>query len=127
MFRIIREINETIKLANQIADQGGDGPRWSLYFTNRSFVAQVVALLFAVLGTFGIFLPIEAGDLVQLVGAVGLIAGFAWSFVERIRGKTRTIWNTSQADKAVEEAIAVAVAKDVEGDRLTAALNIAIK
>ena len=44
MFRIIREISATVKMANDIAAQQGDGPRWTLFLTNRSFIAQVVAL-----------------------------------------------------------------------------------
>ena len=47
MIRIIKEIAETVRIANQIANQAGDGPRWTLFLTNRSFIAQVIALLFA--------------------------------------------------------------------------------
>lgn len=121
MFRIIREINETIKMANAIAAAGGDGPRWSLFLTNRSFIAQVIATAFALLGLFGVFLPVDAETVVEVIGAVGFLAAQGWALVERLRGKTRAVWNKTQADKAVDEAAAI------QRDALTVALEDAIR
>lgn len=124
MFRIIRQINATIQMANDISAAGGDGPRWSLFLTNRSFIAQVIATLFAVMGIFGVMLPIEAGDVVEIIAAVGFLGGQAWALYERVRGKTRTVWNTKQANLAVVEAVAVnGMPAD---DKLTAAIAKAV-
>lgn len=121
MFRIIREINETIQMANAIAAAGGDGPRWSLFLTNRSFIAQVIATLFALLGLFGVFLPVDAETIVEVIGAAGFLAAQGWALVERLNGKTRAIWNKDQANKAVDEAAAL------KGDALSQALNDAMR
>jgi hypothetical protein len=110
MFRIIREIRQTIDMANAIAAQAGEGPRWSLFITNRSFIAQVVATCFALMALFGVFVPVGAEDIVELISIVGFIASQGWSLYERYFGKTRTIWNKDQAVKAVQEADALTVA-----------------
>lgn len=110
MFRIIREISATVKMANDIAAQAGDGPRWTLFLTNRSFIAQVVALIFALLAIFGVFLPVDAADFTEIIGVLGYVAAQVWSLWERMRGKTRAVWNKGQARKAVEEADALSKA-----------------
>lgn len=122
MFRIIREIRATVEMANQIAAAGGDGPRWTLFLTNRSFIAQVIATLFAALGLFGVFLPVDANTAIEVIAAVGFLAAQGWALVERVSGKTRAVWNRDQATKAVEEAAALSTT----GDALTDALNKAI-
>lgn len=121
MFRIIREINETIKMANAIAAAGGDGPRWSLFLTNRSFIAQVIATQFALLDLFGVFLPVDAETIVEVIGAAGFLAAQGWALFERLNGRTRAIWNKDQANKAVDEAAAL------KGDALSQALNDAMR
>jgi|GEM_PF-5863027 len=110
MFRIIRELSRTVAMANQIAAQTGDGPRWTLFLTNRSFLAQVIATLFALAGLFGILLPIDAGDVLEIVSALGFLAAQGWALVERVRGKTRAVWSRDQAAKAIEEADALSQA-----------------
>ncbi len=110
MFRTIREINETIRMANAIAAAGGEGPRWSLFLKNRSFIAQVIATLFAVAGIFGIILPFDAADVIEIVAAIGFLAAQGWALVERIRGKTRVVWSKDQAEKAITEADALTAA-----------------
>lgn len=117
MFRIIREISATVKMANDIAAQAGDGPRWTLFLTNRSFIAQVVALIFALLAIFGVFLPIDAADVAEIIGLVGYLVAQGWSLWERLRGKTRAVWNGDQARKAVEEADALSKALRDAGAR----------
>lgn len=107
MFRIIREIRQTIDMANAIAAQAGEGPRWSLFISNRSFIAQVVATGFALLALFGVFLPIGAEEIIELISVVGFIASQGWALYERYFGKTRTIWNKQQAELAVQEADAL--------------------
>lgn len=110
MFRIIREISATVRMANQIAASAGEGPRWTLFLTNRSFILQCVATAFAMLAMFGVFLPIDAADLAEMIGMVGFVAAQAWALVERLRGQTRAVWSRGQAVKAVEEADALSAA-----------------
>lgn len=110
MFRIIREISATVRMANQIAAAAGEGPRWTLFLTNRSFILQCVATGFALLGMFGVFLPIDAADLAETIGMIGFVAAQAWALFERLRGKTRAIWSPQQADKALQEADALSAA-----------------
>lgn len=110
MFRLIREISATVTMANQIAAQAGDGPRWSLFLTNRSFIAQVVALLFASAGLFGLPLPIGAEEATQIIALVGFIAAQGWALAERLAGSTRVIFNRKQASEAITEADALAKA-----------------
>lgn len=117
MFRIIREISATVSMANQIAAQAGDGPRWSLFLTNRSFIAQVVATVFALAGLFGIFLPIGADEVVEIIALVGFIAAQVWALVERIRGKTKAVWNRRQAGEVAQEADALSKALRQAGAR----------
>lgn len=117
MFRIIREIRRTVDMANAIAAQAGEGPRWTLFLSNRSFIAQAVATLFALLGLFGVFLPIDAADVVEAVALAGFIGGQGWSLIERLRGKTRAVWSKDQAKKAVEEADALKQALEAAGAR----------
>lgn len=121
MFRIIREISQTVKMANEIASRAGHEPRWTLFLTNRSFIAQVIATVFAVAGIFGVFLPVDAGDVVEVIAAVGFLASQGWALVERARGKTAVIWNREQAVKAVTQAEAV------KNDALSQALDRAIR
>lgn len=107
MFRIIREVSATVAMANQLAAQPGEGPRWSLFLTNRSFIAQVVALLFAVVGLFGLPLPIGAEEATQIIALIGYLAAQGWALFERLTGKTRTVWNRTQATEAAAEADAL--------------------
>jgi protein-S-isoprenylcysteine O-methyltransferase Ste14 len=96
---------------------GGRGPRWTLFLTNRSFIAQVVALIFALLEIFGVFLPIDAADMAEIIGLAGYLVAQGWSVWERLRGKTRGIWNGDQARKALEEADALSKALRDAGAR----------
>ena len=96
---------------------GGRGPRWTLFLTNRSFIAQVVALIFALLEIFGVFLPIDAPDMAEIIGLAGYLVAQGWSVWERLRGKTRGIWNGDQARKALEEADALSKALRDAGAR----------
>ena len=123
MFRIIREIRATVQMANEIAAAGGDGPRWTLFLTNRSFIAQVIATLFAALGFFGVFLPVDANTAIEVIAAVGFLGAQGWALVERIGGKTRAVWNREQAVKAVQEAAALNETGDALADALAKALG----
>lgn len=109
MLRLIREISETVRLANSIVqDSGGNGPRWSVFLTNRSFVAQVFALIFAALALFGVPLPIPAEVAADAVYGVASAAMMLWAAGERLYGKTRVIWNRKAAHDAMAEANAIA-------------------
>lgn len=125
MFRLIQELNASIKMANEIAATKGEGPRWSLFLTNRSFIAQVVATLFVLMGAVGVALPVTEGNAVEIVSAVGFLVAQAWAGYERLTGRTRAVWNTAQADRAIDEAIAVS--QDAPKDLLADALNRAVR
>lgn len=120
MFRILREMRATVDMANQIASAAGDEPRWTLFLTNRSFIAQCVATLFAALAMFGVLLPVDTDTAVEVVAALGFLGAQGWALVERLRGKTRAVWNVNQATKAVQEAEAV------KNDALSKALDNAL-
>ena len=117
MLRLIREISETVRLANELAGDGG--PRWSVFLSNRSFVAQVFALVFAALALFGVPLPIPADVAADAVYGVASAAMMLWAAAERLYGKTRVIWNRKSAHDAMAEANAIAKGSD----KLTKALK----
>lgn len=120
MFRILREISNTVKMANEISSSVNGGAKWTVFITNRSFVAQVIATLFAVAGIFGIFIPVDSSTIVEVIIAIGFLSSQAWAMFERLKGKTYVVWNKKQAEKAVEQAEAI------KSDALTTALNNAI-
>ena len=115
MFRIIREINATIRVANEISRQAGYGPRWTLFLTNRSFIFQAMATPFALLGLAGIVLPIEASEMTEIVGVIGFLLAQGAVLIERALGKSRVVWNRCQAVEAVEEADALSRALENAG------------
>lgn len=121
MFRIIREISQTVKMANEIASRAGHEPRWTLFLTNRSFIAQVVATVFAVAGIFGVILQVDEGRVVETIAAAGFLTSQGWALLERAWGKTAVVWNRDQAVKAVTEAEAV------KNDALSKVLDKAIR
>ena len=120
MFRIIREISKTVQMANSIAAQAGGGPRWSLFLTNRSFISQIVATVFALLAIFGIILPIGAADVAEVIGLVGYLIAQGWALAERLMGRTRVVWSRPQAVEAVQEADALSKALRAAGARRAA-------
>ena len=104
---VLKEINDTVKMANEIAAQAGEGPRWSMYATNRSFVAQVMLVVFLVFGSLNVDLPFVQEQAVDIVCGVGALASAAWALVERLNGKTKVVWNKTLAEAAVAEAEAL--------------------
>ncbi|RMC33759.1 hypothetical protein [Paracoccus alkanivorans] len=119
MFNLIREISETVQLANRIAnDSGGNGPRWSVFVTNRSFVAQVFTVVFMVLALCGVPLPIPADVAADTAYGIASAVMALWAGAERLLGHTRVIWSRSQAKRAHDEATALS-----EHDRLSKALK----
>ena len=114
MFTIIRDLRRLIAMANEISAQTqGDAPRWSLFITSRSFIAIAIAVGLNLLPVLGVPVPamlagvvpdLLAGHVVDLATAgLAVYAG-----VERLLGKTRTVWNKRQAIQAVQEADAFA-------------------
>lgn len=126
---IIREINYLISLANTIrAENVGEKDAWSFAFTNRSFL---VPFFGAVLS---ICVMIDAPFMAPVVGFLESVGPEAlsdnlvlvitlltasWGGLERMLGKTRAIWNMTQAKKALVEAYAV---MNTDKDTLTKAL-----
>lgn len=117
----IKQISKTVDMANEIAASAGQGTRWTLFLTNRSFIAQIVATAFALVGVAGVALPFGEDQAVETVAAVGFLVAQGWSAYERLTGKTAVVWNTTQAVKAVE------AAKAVNQDALKQTLDRAIR
>jgi hypothetical protein len=109
IFKTLRDLSALIEQANRLA---GPDKRWSLAFTNRSFIVACVAFVAAAALMFGLPFPMPIDVTAETVYAVITVAGLLWAGVERMLGKTRAIWNRKQAVEAV-----------VEADALTSALN----
>lgn len=108
MLRLIREISKTVDMANEIAKRKGRSKsRWSLFITNRSFVAQIFTLLFMILAICGAPLPIPAEIAANAVYGVASTLMTLWAVLERFYGKTRVIWSRQQAHRAHIEAKAL--------------------
>lgn len=112
MFALFKQINSLVVEANHLARAPTGGkPRWSVFFTTRSFVALTLAVLINVLQLAGFpvpdFLGQQLADTVVFVvtGLLGL-----WALLERLFGKTRIVWSRRQAEAAVQEADALSVA-----------------
>ena len=120
MLTLIRDLRALIALANEIGGQDTGGkPRWSLFATNRSFIAVAIAVALNALAVSGLPVPAVLAGIVpellagQVVETV-TVAMAVWAGVERLLGTTRVIWSRRQALKAVEEAAATAeVPRDV--------------
>lgn len=125
LFRALRTLPLIIQQANKLARGEGEVPRWSNAYTNRSFWLMVIAFAIQIAEAFGYSLPFTAEmaseHIVNVITAVLVL----WAFLERLLGKTRALWTTRQAKKALQEAIAVDAAPQaaVQADKLTEALK----
>lgn len=106
IFKAIRDLNATIEQANRLA---GPDRRYSLAFTNRSFWFMAVAALAQLLAAAGIGFPLPIDVTAETAYAVVTVALMAWAGIERIRGKTRAIWNRKQGGDALTEALQRAI------------------
>lgn len=123
MLNTYRNLRALIAMANQIAAQNpGGAPRWTLFVTNRSFIALALAVILNVLALLGVPLvgwlegiapDALAGQVVEAFTAALAL----WAFLERLWGRSRVIWNRNQAEQAIEEAHAAG------GDPLAGALR----
>jgi hypothetical protein len=109
LFKTLRDLSALIEQANRLA---GPDKRWSLAFTNRSFIVACVAFVAAAALMLGLPFPVPIDVTAETVYAVITVAGLLWAGIERMLGKTRAIWNKKQTVEAV-----------VEADALTTALN----
>ncbi|WP_282029416.1 hypothetical protein [Paracoccus marcusii] len=109
LFKTLRDLSALIEQANRLA---GPDKRWSLAFTNRSFIVACVALVAAAALMLGPPFPMPIDITAETIYAVITVAGLLWSGIERMLGKTQAVWNKKQAVEAV-----------VEADALTTALN----
>ena len=109
IFKTIRDLNDLVQQANRLA---GPDKRWSLAYQNRSFVLACVALVAQIALAVGVPLPLPVDVTAETVWAIITLGALVWAFLERKFGKTRAIWNRTQAVEAVTEA-----------DALTEALN----
>ena len=109
LFKALRDLSALIEQANRLA---GPDKRWSLAFTNRSFIVACVAFVAAAALMFGLPFPMPIDVTAETVYAVITVVGLLWAGIERMLGKTRAVWNKKQAVEAV-----------VEADALTTALN----
>ena len=109
LLKTLRDLSALIEQANRLA---GPDKRWSLAFTNRSFIVACVAFVAAAALMLGLPFPMPIDVTAETVYAVITVAGLLWAGIERMLGKTRAIWNKKQAAEAFTEA-----------DALTTALN----
>ncbi len=109
LFKTLRALSALIEYANRLA---GPDKRWSLAFTDRSFIVACVAFVAAAALMLGLPFPMPIAVTAETVYAMITVAGLLWAGGERMLGKTRAVWNKNQAVEAV-----------VEADALTAALN----
>lgn len=109
LFKTLRDLSALIEQANRLA---GPDKRWSLAFTNRSFIVACVAFVAAAALMIGLPFPMPIDVTAETVYAVITVAGLLWAGMERMLGKTRAVWNRKQAVEALTEA-----------DALTAVLN----
>ena len=104
IFKTVRDLSALIEEANRLA---GPDRRWSLAFTNRSFIVACVAFIAGVALLVGLPLPLPVDVASETVYAFITVGGLLWAGVERIRGKTRAVWNRTQAVEAITEADAL--------------------
>ena len=109
LLKTLRDLSALIEQANRLA---GPDKRWSLAFTNRSFIVACVAFVAAAALMLGMPFPMPIDVTAETVYAVITVAGLLWAGIERMLGKTRAVWNKKQAVEALTEA-----------DALTTALN----
>lgn len=106
MLNTIRQIKFLVDEANRLTD---GGKHWTVAFFNRSFVLQVVATIAAVLAVFGVPLPggadVWAGVWGEAIWGAIFAISQVWALIERLRGKTKAVWNTQQASDALAEAL----------------------
>ncbi|MGP9804012.1 hypothetical protein [Paracoccus sp. NSM] len=106
IFKAIRDLNATIEQANRLA---GPDRRYSLAVSNRSFWFMAVAALAQLLAALGLGFPLPIDVTAETAYAVVTVALMLWAGIERVRGKTRAIWNRKQGADALTEALRAAV------------------
>jgi len=110
VIRVARQIIRLVNQANEILAVGGEGPRWTWFALNKSFIASAVGVLLAVAGlVFPAALGFTPEALEAVIYAVGVIASFGYAAYQRATGQTRAIWNEKQANDALDEALAKAI------------------
>lgn len=112
MLKLFRDVRALIAQANAIKAEGGEGPGWSWYMTNRSFIALALAVAINAAAVIGAPIPSFLADagaeaVAGHVVEVATVVLALWALVERLLGKTDVIWNRKQAVKAVEDAKAI--------------------
>ena len=105
MLSTIKKIKDLVDEANRLTS---GGKHWSVALFNRSFVLQAVATIAAALAIFGVPVPGGADIWGEALWAGIAAASQIWALIERLRGKTRAVWNTKQAEDALAEALAKA-------------------
>ena len=107
IIRVARQIISLVNQANQIIEAGGEGPRWTWFALNKSFIASVVGVILAVAGlVFPAALGFTPEALEAAIYAVGVLGSFGYAVHQRVTGNTRAVWNQKQATDALDEALA---------------------
>lgn len=108
--RVARQIIQLVNQANEILAAGGEGPRWTWFALNKSFIATVVGVILAVAGlVFPAALGFTPEALEAVIYAAGVLGSFGYAAYQRATGKTRAVWNEKQATDALDEALAKAI------------------
>ena len=119
VFQAVRQMADCINELNRITLQSDGTRRWSLAYTNRSTIAMVLSMGALVLSLVGFPFPIPVDLAADHIYTLISAAGILYAGLERLRGKTRALWNPSQVQKAVQETDALAAAiSDATGGKL---------
>lgn len=111
MFKILKELNEMVNIANKIAVENGptsgiDAGDWIVFFKTRSFVALGISIVFMILPMIGIYIPFGETATLELYMNMVAVIGFIWALIERLLGKKKVVWNKTHASKAINQATA---------------------
>lgn len=129
MITYIKQLQAIIAMANAIKEQAGaSGKGYSFYLTNRSFIALVFAFALNVAVAVGLPVPAFISQLNADVFAGYMEEGvtallLAYSGIERLMGKTRAVFNMTQAKKAIEEAASEAIVAKLPVDEVKTAIK----
>lgn len=100
-------MKDVVNQATQLWQEAHDGKGkegWIVFFEARSFWLAVIGVIFAALSLAGVVPPFGQEVVTEAVIQVVSFLAFAWSFIERVRGKKSVVWSPSQANSAIKAA-----------------------
>lgn len=107
MFNFLKQMKDIVNQATQLWQESRDGKGkegWIVFFEARSFWLAVVGVVFAALAITGVVPPFGEEIVTETVLQIVSFAAFAWSFIERVKGKKTVVWSPEQANTAIKAA-----------------------